>query len=198
MKAFSRYWLIVVVLHVLFVAAAAAQSECAQGLPCQAVPWRMPVFPRLQSPTPETGLSDEELHEFFDPVAPSPTPGPSPTVTPDLSGGIDSGLATLQAQMQATVPGISNLDGSYNAGGFSDVVNGLADYGNSPMSTFFSYTKAFAQANIGPFSPLLFFLFFRFFVKIVVRFSTKLIPVFVAIFGFLRKIVQTVLEFIPG
>ena len=98
--------------------------------------------------------------------------------------------------MQATPGGMINPDGSYNPNGVADTVNQLGVVG-SEGSIFVSYALAFYNANIGIFTPLLTFMILRVMVMTAVKLNVWLAPVAVAIFGFIRKVISLILDFLP-
>lgn len=63
-----------------------AQGDCGNGLPCGPLPWDLPVFPNLQSPTPITGEVDADPNQtpsatFTATATPTATSTPTATFT---------------------------------------------------------------------------------------------------------------------
>lgn len=171
-------------------ALATAQSSCS-GLPCGAIPWPLPEFPVLESPTPwPTSIVTPTL---------SPTPTTTatlpPTVTPtptvdigDISGGIDN----INSLLTTTPDQLLGLDGT-------PVAVGTTAYGDmaSNAVTAVSYLKALGGADFGVITPLIQFVISIFLFMLGVKLLEISIPFVAILFGGLRKVVQVVLDFIP-
>lgn len=95
----------VLILFVLVMMSspALAQSDCGNGLPCGPIPWRLPQFPDLSSPTPMPTLEIPES-DINPPGQPTATPAPINTATPIAldTGEIESQLDTLNTLLQQT------------------------------------------------------------------------------------------------
>lgn len=182
--------LIPLVLLICAALPAAAQSDCGNGLPCGSLPWSIPQFGSLRSPTP---LSDG----FANPV-PTATATPTPTTTPyqtatpfiDTVSTIQAQVETIQAIYEATEEVIVNPEGTpVNLDSF-DVA--------TQSETFFSYLKGFSGQSFGIFSPLVDFVIFVLIMSLVVLLSRFILPVLGMLVGIVRRAVQLILDFIPG
>lgn len=184
-----------ILLSMLIIALPAlAQTDCKNGLPCGVVPWRVPVLPKLASPTPiPTQQPATMISGSFSASVNTPTPTPTSFFSQQAFG---DRVSTLEAVMNATPAGIVNPDGSYNPNGVADTVDQMGVIG-AEGGIFFSYVRALFTANIGVFTPLLTFIVIRLSVMLLLKMSVWLIPVAVAVFGFIRKVVQLILDFIP-
>jgi len=184
------------------------QTWCGAGLPCGQIPWPVLRLPALASPTPiPTIIISATPSPSATPATPSPTwtpGGPTPTATatwtptateqPDLSSldtsAISGVVATWQVQISATQPPIlisgTPMDGI--------VIAGLED----DAREFFGKVQGLAASvNLGKVSPLITWLLFAVGVMLFVTVTTFLLPVIMAIFGLVRKVIQLVLDFLP-
>lgn len=167
-----------------------AQNDCGDGLPCGKLPWDLPVLPPLPSPTlmPTIGVTT---------VPPTQTPG-GPTATPaptsvgfdiDVSG-INNQFGTLQALAEATDP-VVEVSGT-PVSNTSQLATLSANSG-----TFFSYVRAVSEIDLGGMTPLIGFITLSFVTVLGVKVVTLLLPILSALFGFARKIIGVVLDFLP-
>lgn len=168
----------------------AQTTTCADGSPCQNVPWRLPSLPSLPSPTPMPTLAVTA-------VSPTSTPGtPTATGAPGGSGsGLDVGsigdsLSTVQAVINATPIRIADANGS-----FSDPANTTGLQGQA--STFFGYARGLTDVNFGAITPMFSFLIFGFVFVFSLTTINFFAPVIAVIFGFIRRIISTILDFLP-
>ena len=196
-------------VSVLLLALLLAAPVAAQGIgdklhkcnedplnPCGSLPWAIPVFPPIYSPTPYTPIPTPTPQE----ITPTPSTTNTPTVTPTASptfaehSGDHDTLATLSAQTgdtQATLSAIQDEQlGGMAAATAAAAVGGYAQ-------TFAGYMRGLQLLNVrgtgGALGALLLFLLF----VILVWFATGIIPVF-AMFGrWIARIAQIVAEFIP-
>lgn len=153
---------------------------CGSGLPCGNIPWRLPEFPPLESPTP-LDLSDQ----YADPEDPTETPTPTftPSPTPELGIG-----------------GFVDSAGNYIDGGGTPTpdfgVDSETEYANITGDSvlFFSYAKAVLTSDFGVLSPLLVFLLTIILLTLLIKSITLILPMLTALVGFIRKII----ELIPG
>lgn len=167
-----------------------AQNDCGDGLPCGRIPWDLPAFPAVPSPTPMPTI----------PVTlapPTPTPG-GPTATPaptnegfdiDMSG-INDQFATLQSLAEATEP-VVEVSGTPVAAG--EQLTSLAE----DSYTFFGYVRGIGELDLGGLTPLLGFIILSFVVVVAVKSITFLLPVLIAIFNFVKSVISLVLDFLP-
>lgn len=177
-------------LLVMFMTGAALARDCGNGLPCGPVPWDLPGLPHLVPPTliPDTSVS-----------VPGPTSAPAPTSVPSNlinldTSGLNNQVATLNAVIAATPVSVSNLDGSFTNPNMQATQQ--AEMGQN-SGTFFGYVRGLADSNFGVMTPVFFFVLFSFVLTFFTKSSSIFLPILVAVFGFVRKIVQLVLEFIP-
>lgn len=75
-----------------------------------------------------------------------------------------------------------------------DTVTELSDN----TASIFGYARGLSEVNFGSLSPLITFLFTSLLIFIFVKTVLFLLPVFAALFGVIRKIVELILDFIPG
>lgn len=188
----------ILMLALLFAGEANAQSapNCADGYPCQNVPWRLPVLPPLQSPTPIPTIAVTAV-----PTAtpqPSSTPAPSPTgqaaapnplATLDLAN-LNGQVATLNAVIQGTPVTLNDAYGAYATPGGPDAYT-------TPAATFISYAKGISTLNFGMLTPLIVAFFGGFVLYLTLIVSGVVLPIGAALFGVLRRVVTLILDFLP-
>lgn len=180
--------LIVVILIVLLSSqAVAAQSNCGNGLPCGTVPWRLPTVPRLNSPTPMPThvVQDDSIN----PGAPTATPAPfaTPTAVGDMGiTGLEDQIATLQAVIDGTPITVED----------HGIATEEPDMGESAGAVF-GFILGLQGVHFGVLTPLVTFVFFCLFTVIAMKAGFFILPVIAVVFGFIRKIISAILEFIP-
>jgi hypothetical protein len=175
------------------------RASCQVDLPCGIVPWELPQMPNLVSPSPYPTVlirptatvtpSQTSTATTATPVVVTATPTSAPTGL-DLTQ-VGGGLATAQGVLDAT-PFILEINGTpvVIQGAYYDVtVN---------ASTFFSYVRGLAGLDLGVLQPIVSWLLFLSVLTIVVKFSNIILPIATLIFGAVRKIIQIVVDFIPG
>lgn len=194
-----------ILLVLLAMVSPALGQDCDEGRPCGAVPWRLPSWPRLASPTPmptivATVILTPTPSVTPTPTAtgPTPTPGPSATPSPaptatsaiDLSGMNDQ-IATLGALQSGTQPAVANAQGTPMS-----QTELFADLG-SDAGLIFGYARGIGDISLGKLSPLFWFVLTTFSLILLVKISTFLLPLLAAAFGLFRELLRLVLEFLP-
>ncbi len=159
-------------------------ADCTDKTPCGPVPWKMPVLPRLLTPTPMPNSSGSVTGIF------GPTPVPDTNASADLGDTNFFDGSALNKQVGDLKTLMSNQNTMNGTGQDLGVLV-------SQSGDFFSYLRAFATANFGVFTPLLLIAVLSFSVKMGLGVSTRLFPVFMAIYGFVRKAITVILDFIP-
>lgn len=307
--------LLLAFLTVLFLSgpALAQPSDCGNGLPCGPVPWRMPVLPKLSSPTPMPTLQIPE--SSINPGDPTPTPAPIPSPTPlgldteeignrlntiglliqqtpalfddsfslrdeilvdedfqNWSGSCVVGWVCFQSPPNSEVNqvpegiqiirvssagyartgSVLTIGNKYNFIIVIEEITGavlvgsLTGGGNNPINTaglhsgvftassesfaiqaqsngssvivssvivqlnndtfdvletnaetFFSYARGLSEDNFGPFAPLVSLTLVSLVVIVTVKITTFALPLLAALFGIIRKVIVTILEFLP-
>ncbi|MDX2161176.1 MAG: hypothetical protein SF162_07625 [bacterium] len=166
----------------------ALAQECAYGRPCQGVPWRIDL-PFLPSPTPAPTQVVTTV------PSPTATPGtvntqaaPAPTATFISVQGVNDQLATLQSVMNATPVELSSI-------GFATL---SADGLGVNAGEFMRYVAGLRDIDLRFLNPAIIFAFGA----IALTLSTTLIviflPIIARIFEWIRRIIQLILQFIPG
>lgn len=147
--------------------------DCGSGLPCGQVPWGLPSFPLLESPTP-LDLGDGQVVN----------PGETPTPTVDFL-----------AEITQIGEYASNLD-SLTSTPFNFEVTEEAEYQNiiANSTLFFSYVKGLSQADFGVVTPLL----SAFFIFVTLTILIKMTLFFIPIIGVIAGLIRKVIELIPG
>lgn len=172
-------------LLLLMPMAVSAQSDCHKGVPCGPVPWSIPQFPFLQTPTPfPTVLATSGPGSSPTPTG-TLTPAPTPTATPGIDlVGVNDQMSTLQSVVAATPPGVQDRSQGFDLGHNANNV--------------FNYILGLQSIHFGVFTPLIQLIFFGFFFVVGLKITIFLLPVFATLFGWIRKMVELVLDFIPG
>jgi hypothetical protein len=184
----------IVALTFVLTSVAAAQ-QCDPLLPCGPLPWQLPSLPNLASPTPIPTL-------ILTAVPPTPTPGGTPaatsapfvvpTWTPFIdTSGLNNAAATLNAVANATSVPIYDL-----AGTPVDSDQTIATL-QANTTTVFSYIRGLPEISFGPLTPLVTFVFIALFLFLAFNIIHFVFPLVMAIFGFIRRIVTWVLDFLP-
>lgn len=169
----------------------AAQDDCGDGLPCGKLPWDLPQLPALPSPTPMPTIGVTINPPTQTPGGPTATPIP-PTANGfglDIDG-ISNQFATLQGLAEATDP-VIEVSGTpvSNTGQLATLA--------ANSGTFFGYVRAVSEIDLGGLTPLIGFVTLSFLTVFSVKVITLLVPTLVALFGFIKKVVEIVLNFLP-
>jgi len=196
-----RQRLAFVLLSLLLIGGVAQAQEgdgdCGNGVPCGAIPWAVPRLPDLQSPTPYPTVvvtldaTDEPTPDVTDTAAP-PTATPYATPIWDATQDIDEPLATIQGILDGTDEPI------IGGGGAEFTFETIGTELDANVTLFFGYVRGVTGASFGVLTPMINFIFL---VLVTVFFVAGLkltLPVLGAVIGFLRKLIQLILEFIPG
>ncbi len=186
MKKIALLLMVAAVLSALpFVVIA---DDCDPLLPCGPLPWPLPNLPHLVSPTPYPTMPTptriptlEATMIMGDPILPSPTPWFAPTV-------FNEPVSTLQDMFNSTpVPFYGFSDEPVNTNGIFLLTK-----------TLWSYIKGLALYDFGVFNPLM-VAFFTIFVFVVgFKILMLVFPALMFLFGLLRRVVELILDFIPG
>lgn len=177
---------LLLVLIVLPALPLLAQQNCGNGLPCGAIPWTLPNFPVMNSPTPMPTVNASN----FIPTEPS---GFVPTPTPTFdTGSVTNNLATLGAVMSATPMVVLDANGTpFNQ------EDTFAELGGN-AGTFFGLARAIISPDTwGVLWPLMAFAVVCLSVTLSIKLLTYMLPIFAALFGFIRKMIHVILDFIP-
>lgn len=183
--------LLLVLLLILMTAlpTVAQVNDCGQGMPCGPVPWRMPVLPLLPSPTlmPTAAVSVAGT-----PGVATPTAQPLATLQSIDTEPIMEQVSTLTALLYATPVGISNWDGSFAES--TPEVDSLS----LNAGTFLGYVKGLGQVNFGTtMTPLIWFLLTSFVLTMTLSLTNIMAPIIAVVFGAFRRIVSTIMDFLP-
>lgn len=184
------------ILLVIIAAPVVAQRDCGDGLPCGKLLWDLPLLPTLQTPTPMPTFDVSGNVQPTDVSGAVPTPAPAATNTPvptnvDASSITDN-LSTLSAVMSETPMMVTDLNGTP-----FDQDAAFEELGTN-AGTFFGFARSIiSPVTFGPLWPLVALVVTSLTVVFGVKIITYGLPVFAALFGFIRKMVQIILDFIP-
>jgi hypothetical protein len=123
---------------------------------------------------------------------PLPTATERNTVFDDLQdqiGGISNTFSTAQAVVGATPIPLFDAEGQP-----APAIESFYD----DMSYFFGLVKGVNADIAGPFSPMVTVALTGMLVIIAIKMASFMLPIAAAIFGFIRKVIVLILEFIPG
>jgi hypothetical protein len=165
------------------------RTDCGNGLPCGPIPWRLPIFPDLSSPTPIGTLDANQPT----PTNVSTSPSVVLTATPTSfvnTGDISNAVATLNGVINAT-PISMDVDGTPVSLSAS-----IGTLGGS-ATDFFSVVKAITSISFGPFSPIVSLFLLGFTIVFLIKATVFVIPVVAAVVGIIRKIYHAIMELIP-
>lgn len=185
----KRPFLIAVLVLLMPLTAYAQQIGCASGVACGPVPWQMPVFPVLRTPTPVPTAAITAIQTSGD-VLPTATPMPA-GASLDVSG-ITGQLATITALSLATPVNISDAYGSY-----ATPATPMASQLGQQAGTFFGYVRGLTEINFGAITPLIVFALAVFGFLFTTFMATVLVPMIAVLVGIVRKIVSLILDFLP-
>lgn len=174
-------------------------GDCGGGLPCGPLPWNLPNYPVLLSPTPFPDRNSAPA--LLTPTATATLPAtatatrtPTPTVTNTLPfdpNQINQQVETLQAVMNGTDIPIQDLNGTPVS---LDTASATL---TANTGTFWGYVKGLTTNSLGKTGQLLAFSIVVFGIVAIVKMANIGLPLLMAVWGIIRKIVQVVLDFIP-
>jgi len=187
----NKYRALTLVAASMLIFGIVQAGECGDGLPCGSIPWPQPNPPQLVSPSPMPTIGVTVNPPTNTPGGPTatPTPTPVPTSAPfslDLDG-LNDQFGTLQAALEATEEVVEVSGTPVTTSGQLD---SLAD--NSFI--FFSYVRGIGEADLGGMTPFITFAIISFLTVIAVKSITFILPVLIAIFYFLKGVIDTVLK----
>lgn len=190
-------------------------QTCGDGLPCGPIPWELPGYPILESPTPinadvgaitPTPSATVTLTHTPTPTltytptytrTPTPTlthtatPTPTITETPPFDPtDISDQLATLE-NIQETQIAVEDAVGTDV--NIEDIEAYIED-----AEIFFSYAKGINADIAGPFAPLVTVVIVALAMMMFVMVLKVIVPVMSFMYGLIRKTVQLILDFVPG
>lgn len=173
----------------LLIAAGVTAQQCDHNLSCGRVPWDMPGFPMLVTPTRIPTVVATAFSGSVPTDTPEGTPTPLPTGTPAFAvNDLSDTVGTLQAVINSTQVVFDE--------------HGIATHSPSDLEEnselFFGYVTGLGDAHFGVFTPLFTFVLFAIIFMIGVKALLMMLPLIAAIFGFIRRMVDIVLGFIPG
>ncbi|MDL1899803.1 hypothetical protein FBR02_03435 [Anaerolineae bacterium CFX9] len=173
--------LLLILLAIATPGTCAQAQQCQAGLSCEQVPWRLPGFPIMLTPTPFPTANATALPTAT--ATPSESGSPM-TPTPDVNiENIGDIVATLQVFANATPNGAASPVAAFDV------------YASS--AGLFGFILGLSNVNFGVFTPLISFVLFAFFTWFVIRFTTLILPIIAGIVGLIRKAVSLILEFLP-
>ncbi len=177
----------VIGIILMMTGTAASAQQCGNGLPCGPIPWELIELPALSSPTPAPAVDSS--------AAVGSTEAAAIGVGPQLNTtNLNNQVATLSGMIYATPIAAQNLDGSYNSAEM-DATQEAELAANA--GTFFGYVRGLSAVSFGVLTPLISFALLAFGVIFALKVSTFVIPVFMVLFGFFRRIISLILDFIP-
>jgi len=203
--AVSGRGLLVVALLLALGVPLSAQSDCGNGLPCGPIPWPLPIFPTLQSPTP-IGTAVWFLTATATPTntptetptsTPTNTPTETPTATPTATDtptpftAIPPNVLAATAQFAAEMTAEAILDTEGTPVDFDADAELLID------GEILGYIKGVSLYSFGPFTPLVTILLVGFLLSLVMFAFRIVVPIGAMLFGVIRRGVEFVLELLP-
>jgi hypothetical protein len=176
-------WLILLMLLFSSLPVFAQDDTCGNGLPCGSLPWPLPTFPAMPSPTP---IDVEAISNEI--ILPPPTSTPMATLV-DLAP-VEEGIGTLQAALDAT-PLTIEIEGTPMSP--EDIVTNYV----GGTGELFGYIKGLNTNSLGVLAPFVNFSIVVMLVILVTQLNTFIIPIAMAVFGFIRKLLSLILDFLP-
>lgn len=175
--------LLILLLMLLGTLPTLAQSDCANNLPCGGVPWRLPALPVLRSPTPFPTVIATSASGFIPTSTGTVTPTPSATLPIDM-GSLNNSMATMSVALQVTAPAVGAGRAEFDMGNAGGQLIG--------------YIMGLQNVHFGVFTPFVTFFFFAFFAFFGTKMLGILLPIISAIVGVIRKLIDVILQFLPG
>lgn len=177
--------LLAAILIVLFAALPAA-AQCQDGQSCRGVPWRVPPFAPLASPTP------------FPTAVMTATPAASPTATPSVAATTIGDTAPTLAlniidlnQELATFRAINNATPAIDDSGRVTDQQLAANAG-----AFFQMVNLMRRFQFGRMSPLFVYLFALIAFTIGIQFLVFMLPIIVVVISVIRKVGEFVINLV--
>lgn len=176
--------------------ASAQSGKCGDDplYPCGAIPWPIPQFTVLSSPTPYTPRPSPTPVPITPTPSNTPTPTTTPTPTPTFTNH-DQQHDDLGTLVYDVNQGIDLLDQTPVARDMAaaTAAAAVAEY----TGVFFSYAKGLQIFNLKGFGGLVGFLLLGVVFIVLVKLSTALIPVLAGIARWIMRIVQLVVDALP-
>ena len=158
-------------------------SNCGNGLPCGSLPWALPTFPAMPSPTP---IDVDAVRDGFE----EPPPTSTAIATIVNLDPVSDAVSTLQNSVIAT-PIFWEIEGTPMAA--EEIVeNYVGDSGQ-----IFSYIKGLNDNSLGVIAPLVNFSIIAMGLVLVTQINNFLLPLAFGVLGFIRKLITLILDFWP-
>ena len=188
---------VLIVLGLLGLAAAPALAQGGDPLnPSGAIPWAIPAWPILASPTAYNVRPTPTAQVYTVTPTPSPTATATPTVTP-TSAPADyeqSSMATIAAEnshINATLQAMTGQDiEGQNLGGAVDEIGNYARY-------FFGYVKGLELNNIRGMGIVVSFLITALVTILLTKIITAALPMMTTFAKWTMDLLRLVAEFLP-
>lgn len=183
-----------------------AQDQCGHGLPCGPLPWPLPDYPLLQSPTPGSPFVDTNPN-----VVPTDTPTPTPTYTP-------TNTATATNTPTNTPTALPTATAFFENDTIQDNIATLDDFAQSPeqevedvagnplslaqlqdintdASMVFGYIRGIPSIDLfGPLTPVVSVLLFSFALSLFAGTIKFFLPIAGVVLGLVMRIVRFILD----
>ena len=188
----------IVILFALALALAQAGPALAQGDPLNpsgAIPWPIPQWPILASPTPY-------------PLRPSPTPltvtvTPTVTTTPTVTPTITPTIGAYNEQHQAIATMVYDLDQSLDQVDYAGAeiegmtLDDLPDRLGGYARYFFAYAKGIRLFPLKPLGGVFTFTVMALVFIMLVKLSTVVLPMAISFYRFIVSMIRLVADFLP-
>ena len=196
----AKRWIVAaaVILLAGLAGLAGAQGPCGDDPlnPCGAIPWRIPAYPILYSPTPYTPQpTPTPMEATYTPSStntPTVTPTPSPTIA--YHGDDHDTFGTLAADQVAVQETLAAMqDQQINNMGAATAAALVGEY----AGTFAGYMRGLQLFNIKGTGGVLGFLLLAIAFALLVMIITNIIPIIAVFARWVMRVAQLVAEFIP-
>lgn len=186
--------------------------DCGFGLPCGPIPWNLPRYPILESPTPmptlfSSATPTSTMTPTLTPVPTNFTPSPtaSATMTPSRTPTLTATFtATALFDTQELADNIATVRALIDSTPISVEVAGTPVTVADQISTaapgiedLFGRAKGIIGADWGPFTPLFQTAFMGIAIFLFIIILTYTIPIIGFVFGMIRKIYTAITDLIP-
>lgn len=191
-------WAATMLLLASLTGLAMAQGPCGDDdlNPCGPIPWRIPAFPILYSPTPYTPAPTPTPMEATYTPSPTNVPTITPTASPTFSDHGDEfdtfgTLAANQAAVQETLAAMQ--DQQYNDMSAATAAALVGEY----AGTFAGYVKGLQLFNLRGTGGVIGFVLLAIGFALLVFVVTSIIPIVATFARWVMRVAQLVAEFLP-
>lgn len=167
-------------------------DDCGNGLPCGPLPWSVPQYPVILSPT---AIPTTFIQATATPL-PQPTEDPAITNTP-----MPTEAPTVDTEPLSTV--VSDIEELIDATAIpafevNDTTIDFSSIDEFSGVTFWGYVRGLFSVDLGAIQPIVTIVTVGIFLFIFVQLSTYILQVIALLIGLVMRIISFLRGFIPG